>query len=234
VVIATGVTYRRLGIPGLDPLRGHWGLLWGRRRRSARTRWPRGIRHRRSELRRPGCIAPSEVASRVTLLIRGLSLAAGMSDYLVRQLQETPNLDVQLGTRMTDGRGKTHLEALTLEELGTGHEEEVPASAVFVLIGAEPHTDWLRDVIELDERGYVLTRPRHSAVGKAWASGTAALRDKCAWRVRRRGRPVRVGQRCRRCRWRRVGHRGLGPPVSGRGSRDSLGVLTTHRDAWRV
>jgi hypothetical protein len=99
VVIATGVTYRRLGIPGLDPLRGHWGLLWGRRRRSARTRWPRGIRHRRSELRRPGCIAPSEVASRVTLLIRGLSLAAGMSDYLVRQLQETPNLDVRLGTR---------------------------------------------------------------------------------------------------------------------------------------
>jgi thioredoxin reductase len=96
-------------------------------------------------------------ASRVTLLVRGQSLAAGISDYLVKQLEETPKVDVRLSTRVVDGRGKSHLEALTLHDLRTGRQEEVPATAVFVLIGAEPHTDWLRDVVELDERGFVLT-----------------------------------------------------------------------------
>jgi thioredoxin reductase (NADPH) len=91
------------------------------------------------------------------LLVRGQSLAAGMSDYLVRQLEETPNIDVRLGTRVVDGGGTSHLEAVTLEDVGTRRQKEVPAAAVFVLIGAEPHTDWLRDVVQLDERGFVLT-----------------------------------------------------------------------------
>jgi thioredoxin reductase (NADPH) len=99
----------------------------------------------------------AKFASRVTLLVRGQSLAAGMSDYLVKQLEETPKVDVRLSTRVVDGRGKSHLEALTLHDLRTGRQEEVPPTAVFVLIGAEPHTDWLRDVVELDERGFVLT-----------------------------------------------------------------------------
>ena len=80
-----------------------------------------------------------------------------MSDYLVRQLEETPNVEVRLETRVVDGRGKIDLEALTLENLRTGRQEEVLATAVFVLIGAEPHTDWLRDVVKLDERGFILT-----------------------------------------------------------------------------
>jgi thioredoxin reductase (NADPH) len=80
-----------------------------------------------------------------------------MSDYLVRQLGDTRNLDVRLSTRVVDGRGKGHLEALTLEDVRTGRQEEVLAAAVFVLIGAEPHTEWLRDVVELDERGFILT-----------------------------------------------------------------------------
>jgi thioredoxin reductase (NADPH) len=58
---------------------------------------------------------------------------------------------------VVDGRGTSHLEALTVEDLRTGRQQEVPATAVFVLIGAEPHTDWLRNVIELDERGFILT-----------------------------------------------------------------------------
>jgi thioredoxin reductase (NADPH) len=91
------------------------------------------------------------------LLVRSHSLASGMSDYLVKQLEATPNIDIRLGTRVLDGRGKSHLEALTLEDLLTGRQEEVAAAAVFVLIGAEPHTDWLRGVVALDERGFVLT-----------------------------------------------------------------------------
>jgi thioredoxin reductase (NADPH) len=99
----------------------------------------------------------AKFASRVTLLVRGQSLTAGMSDYLVRQLGQTRNLDVRLSTHVVDGRGKGHLEALTLEDVRTGRQEEVLAAAVFVLIGAEPHTEWLRDVVELDERGFILT-----------------------------------------------------------------------------
>jgi thioredoxin reductase (NADPH) len=64
---------------------------------------------------------------------------------------------VRLGTRVVDGGGTSHLEAVTLEDVGTRRQRKVPAAAVFVLIGAEPHTDWLRDVVQLDERGFVLT-----------------------------------------------------------------------------
>lgn len=93
----------------------------------------------------------------MTLLVRGQSLTAGMSDYLIKQLEATPNLEVRLGTRVLDGRGKSRLEALTLEDLHTGRQEEVSATAAFVLIGAEPPTEWLSGLVALDERGFVLT-----------------------------------------------------------------------------
>jgi thioredoxin reductase (NADPH) len=157
VIIATGVTYRRLGIPSLDRFVGT-GVFYGA----------------------PGVEAPAmagqevyvvggansagqaalhlaRFAGRVTLLVRGQALALGMSDYLITQLEATPNVDVRLRTQLVDGRGRSHLETLMLEDLRTGRREEVPATAVFVLIGAEPRTDWLGDVVELDERGFVLT-----------------------------------------------------------------------------
>jgi thioredoxin reductase (NADPH) len=154
-------------------------------------------------------------ASRVALLVHGQSLAAGMSDYLVRQLEGTPNLDVRLSTRVVDGRGKSHLEALTLQDLRTGRLEEVSATALFVLIGAEPHTDWLRDVVELDERGFVLTG--RDLPQSAWPGPRAPLpfETSVAGVFAAGGRPVRVGQACRRRRWGRVGHGGLGPLVLG-------------------
>jgi thioredoxin reductase (NADPH) len=96
-------------------------------------------------------------AARVTLLVRGDSLAAGMFDYLITQLQATANVEVRLRTRVVDGHGEARLEALTLEEVRTGRRERVKATAVFVLIGAEPRTGWLRDVLQLDDRGFVLT-----------------------------------------------------------------------------
>jgi thioredoxin reductase (NADPH) len=96
-------------------------------------------------------------AARVTLLVRGESLTAGMSDYLITQLQANPNVQVRLRTRVVDGRGEARLETLTLEDVRSGQREEVAAAAVFVLIGAEPRTEWLRDIIQLDDRGYILT-----------------------------------------------------------------------------
>ncbi len=80
-----------------------------------------------------------------------------MSDYLVTQIAATPNVAVRVRTRVVDGRGEHRLEALVVEDGPTGRREEVPAAAVFVLIGAEPRTDWLRDVVQLDDRGFILT-----------------------------------------------------------------------------
>ena len=103
-----------------------------------------------------GALHLAKHAAHVTLLIRGASLAAGMSDYLVRQIQATPNVAVRLYTRVVSGRGDTRLERLTLED-HQGQQEEVPTAAVFVMIGAKPHTDWLAPILSLDRDGFVLT-----------------------------------------------------------------------------
>ncbi len=80
-----------------------------------------------------------------------------MSDYLIRQLEATPNIEVRLRTRVVEGHGEERLEALTLEDAGTGQREEVAAAAIFILIGAEPRTDWLGDLIRRDDHGFILT-----------------------------------------------------------------------------
>ena len=79
-------------------------------------------------------------ATRVMLLVRGGSLAASVSDYLVTQLKGTPGIGVRLRTRTADGHGQARLEALTLEDVRTGQREQVPAAAVIVMTGAEPRT----------------------------------------------------------------------------------------------
>jgi thioredoxin reductase (NADPH) len=96
-------------------------------------------------------------AARVTLLIRGSSVTSGMSDYLVRHIEATETISVRLHSRIVDARGTDHLETVTVEDVRTGAREEVAAAAVFVLIGAEPHTDWLRAALRVDDRGFILT-----------------------------------------------------------------------------
>jgi thioredoxin reductase (NADPH) len=96
-------------------------------------------------------------AARVTMLVRGASLAESMSDYLIREIQAAPNIDVRYHTEAVDGHGNGHLTALTLKDRTTGTTETVPASALFILIGAEPHTDWLPETIRRDQWGFVLT-----------------------------------------------------------------------------
>ncbi|MBV8735100.1 MAG: FAD-dependent oxidoreductase, partial [Solirubrobacterales bacterium] len=96
-------------------------------------------------------------AAQVTLLIRSGSLAAGMSDYLITQLRATPNVVISLRTRIIDAHGDTRLEALTLEDLETERREQVPTPAVFIMIGAQPRTDWIRSALALDDHGFILT-----------------------------------------------------------------------------
>jgi thioredoxin reductase (NADPH) len=157
VLLAVGVTYRRLPIPTLDRLVG-LGVFYG----AASVEAPALAGEQvyvvgGANSAGQAALHLAKFAARVTLLIRGDSLAAGMSAYLVTQIEAAPSIDVRLHTRLVDGRGESRLQGLTLEDTRTGRREEVLAAAVFILIGAEPHTDWLRDSVRLDDHGFVLT-----------------------------------------------------------------------------
>jgi thioredoxin reductase (NADPH) len=101
----------------------------------------------------------SQHARRVVMLVRGSSLEAKMSQYLVDRLRATPNVEVRLQVEVEACHGGTHLEGITLRDRASGTTEEVPARYVFVFIGAEPRTEWLRGTVALDGRGFVLTGP---------------------------------------------------------------------------
>jgi len=173
MLLAVGVTYRRLPIPALDRLVGS-GVFYG----AASAEAPALAGEQvyvvgGANSAGQAALHLAKSAARVTLLIRGASLTAGMSAYLVTQIEATPAIEVKLHTRVVDGRGDSRLEALTLEDTQTGRRDEVPAAAVFILIGAEPHTDWLRDSVYLDDHGFVLTGTDVPA--KAWPAARAPL-----------------------------------------------------------
>jgi thioredoxin reductase (NADPH) len=96
-------------------------------------------------------------ARRVVLLVRAQSLKAGMSDYLVREIEATPNVGVRTGTAVAGGGGEGRLQQLVLRDSRTGEHQTVAADALFVLIGAHPHTDWLPPQIARNASGFLLT-----------------------------------------------------------------------------
>ena len=178
VVVATGASYRRLGVPELEALNGV-GVFYG----AATTEAP-AMKGREvcvvggANSAGQAALHLSKYASRVTLLVRGGSLTAGMSDYLVREIEAAENVRVRLNTRVTGGGGPGRLEHLTLEDGSSESTETVPAAALFVLIGAEPRTGWLPAEIERGEKGFVatsqdLTRKRGSQGG--WPLGRPPL-----------------------------------------------------------
>jgi thioredoxin reductase (NADPH) len=155
-IVATGVAYRRLDIPALDRLVGA-GVFYGAAGVEAPAMAGEDVYVvGGANSAGQAALHLARFAANVTLLVRGGSLS-GMSDYLIHQLEAMPNIQVRLRTRVVDGRGEDHLETLTLEHVVTREREELLAAALFVLIGAEPHTEWLRDGIQCDNRGFVLT-----------------------------------------------------------------------------
>jgi response regulator RpfG family c-di-GMP phosphodiesterase len=99
----------------------------------------------------------AEHAASVAVLVRGEDLGTTMSDYLVKQIQATPNISVRLRTEVVDGQGSGRLERLTLHDGRSHTTQTIAAAALFVLIGAEPRTHWLRETVGCDQRGYLLT-----------------------------------------------------------------------------
>ena len=157
VILATGVAWRRLGVPALEALNGA-GVFYGAAGGEARAMrgedvFVIGAGNSAGQ----AAVHLSAYAASVTIVTIDQRLGEFMSDYLVQKVEATPNIAVVLHTEVVDGHGHGRLEGLTLRDRHTGATRTVPASAMFVLIGAEPRTDWLEGVVERDERGYVLT-----------------------------------------------------------------------------
>jgi thioredoxin reductase (NADPH) len=174
VIIATGVAYRRLGIPALEDLQGR-GVFYGAAASEApampgRNVFVAGGGNSAGQ----AALYLAKWAGKVTILVRGPSLADSMSDYLIRQIGATPNVDVRYRVQVAGGTGGGgQLQSLVLEETASGARRNVPADALFVLIGAQPRTEWLGDAVARDRWGFIATGPdlpastgTHGAAGR--------------------------------------------------------------------
>ena len=164
-VVASGMSYRRLGVPDLESLVGA-GVFYG-----AGTIEAQAVAGKPAFVVGGGNSAGQAAlhlakhARQVTLLVRSPSLAMSMSEYLIREIEGAPNVNVRYRSEVAGGGGSGRLEHLLLRDRDSGATELVPAAGLFVLIGAEPFTGWLPDAVHRDQWGFILTGPD---TGKGW------------------------------------------------------------------
>jgi thioredoxin reductase len=178
VVIATGAAYQRLRIPCLEDLQGR-GVFYGAAVSEApamrgRTVFVAGGGNSAGQT----ALHMARWATQVTILVRAESLADSMSDYLIRQIDATPNVDISYRVQVVDGTGTGtgHLQSLVLADTASGVRRSVPADALFVLIGSRPRTEWLGHSVARDQQGFILTGPDLPAgTGYRWPPGRPPL-----------------------------------------------------------
>jgi thioredoxin reductase (NADPH) len=156
-VIATGIEWRRLGIPRVEAFVGA-GVFYGAAVSESRAMQDQdvfvvGAGNSAGQ----AALHLAKHARTVTLLVRGDSVTKSMSSYLVTAIKSTPNISIRHNTEVIDATGHQALESVRLANRTTGVVEDVPAKALFVMIGGEPHTQWLPDEIARDEQGYLIT-----------------------------------------------------------------------------
>jgi thioredoxin reductase (NADPH) len=159
LMIASGVQWRRLDAPGVDKLQGA-GIYYGGGATEALSCKGELI-YIVGGANSAGQAAMNfaKYAERVVMIVRGSSLASTMSQYLIDQVKETPNIQLWAHASIAEVHGESHLEEISVLCSDTNTIERVPASAMFIFIGALPRTDWLADLVERDERGFILTGP---------------------------------------------------------------------------
>ena len=156
LILALGVAWRRLSVPGIERLTGA-GIYYGAAQTEARSCegeevYIIGAANSAGQ----GAMYFSKYASKVIILVRGDSLTKSMSQYLIEQIEATPNIEVRLHTSVIEAKGETSLSELTLVNNLTEEKETVAANSLFIFIGAKPSTEWLDGVLETDERGFIL------------------------------------------------------------------------------
>ncbi|MGH9944002.1 MAG: FAD-dependent oxidoreductase [Pyrinomonadaceae bacterium] len=166
LMIATGVQWRKLDVPGVDALTGA-GVYYGAAMTEAVSCKDEDV-YLVGGANSAGQAAMhfAQYARRVRVLVRGSSLADSMSQYLIDQIKQTPNVHIEFNSRVVGVRGTEHLEAISVHCDESGETNEVPANYLFVFIGATPHTDWLDGVVERDRRGFIPTGPDLLREGK--------------------------------------------------------------------
>ncbi len=157
LIVATGVSYRRLEATGLEELTGR-GVYYGADASDARQCqgddvYVVGAANSAGQ----AALNLSRFAQRVVLVARPATLMDTMSQYLVERITSAPNIDVRYRSEVVAGRGDGHLEALTIADRDSGRTEEVASSWLFVFIGASPHTEWLGPDVIRDDKGFVVT-----------------------------------------------------------------------------
>jgi thioredoxin reductase (NADPH) len=176
VVLATGVQWRRLDIPGMDLLQDA-GVYYG----AASTE---ALSCRDEEVYIVGAANSAgqaamffaKYAKRVVMLVRGPSLSATMSQYLIDQISQTPNIHLEFNTSVTEVHGDGRLQEISLSCAQSGETSRIAATALFIFIGAEPRTGWLDGTVQRDSKGFILTGSDLMKDGKP-PSGWPAGRD---------------------------------------------------------
>src|SRR5271170_4721023 len=171
LMIATGVQWRRLDVPGVDRLQGA-GIYYGGGATEALS-CKGELVYVVGGANSAGQAAMNfaRYAERVTILVRGESLSSTMSQYLIDQITETPKIQLWPNASVAEVHGETHLEEISFLCSDSGKIDRVSASSMFIFIGALPRTDWLAGVVERDERGFILTGPdliREGQRPKGW------------------------------------------------------------------
>jgi thioredoxin reductase (NADPH) len=166
LLIATGVSYNRLDVPGIDQLTGA-GVYYGATMTDAMSYEGQdvfiiGAGNSAGQ----AAMFFSRYANSTTILVRGPSLSSSMSQYLIDQIAAMPTITLLTNAQVAEVHGRANLEAITIANTLTGECQTRPASAVFIFIGATPHTDWLAGVVERDEHGYIPSGPDLVRQGK--------------------------------------------------------------------
>jgi len=159
LLLAMGVQWRTLDVPGIERLQGA-GVYYGGGTTEAMACRGETV-HIIGGANSAGQAAMhfAKFADKVVMLVRGESLAATMSHYLIEQIEKTPNIEVQTRSSVVEVHGETRLTGLTILRSSTGEKEKVPATSLYIFIGAQPRTEWLGSLIERDERGFILSGP---------------------------------------------------------------------------
>ncbi|HET6974959.1 MAG TPA: FAD-dependent oxidoreductase [Pyrinomonadaceae bacterium] len=166
LLVATGVQWRKLDAPGVERLTGA-GIYYGAAMTEAMSTKDEDV-YVVGGANSAGQAAMyfSRYARRVVMLVRGSSLASSMSQYLINQLKATPNIQIEYNTSVIEAYGDNHLEAISIHCAETNEINKVPATALFIMIGAAPNTDWLANIVERDERGFIYSGPHLTRDGK--------------------------------------------------------------------
>jgi thioredoxin reductase (NADPH) len=157
LLISTGVKVRELDVHGIEPLIGASVYYGAATSEAVHYEGGKVFVIGGANSAGQGAMFLSRYASQVTMLIRGDSLRKSMSQYLIDQIDGTGNISVLANTEVTAVAGTEHLEAITIKNRKNGETETVPADAMFIFIGAVPHSDIVAGIVELDEAGFIIT-----------------------------------------------------------------------------